>query len=209
VWHLVTVAPNAERRVSYGLALFDFPHHVFRLSLQVVVRGQLRERLRPAFPGYGFVRVGDRWSELKQVGGVTGFVRGTGGDIAFVSDAVVMDLLACCSSDHPDDEVFVTSPRASTRFRTGDRVRIANWSYDTVATFERMVGLDKALVTLEWFGRSVSAQVDEADLSLDSEANQVDYLRPRRQRPRGRRRRLPKHLRHQGRSSPVALDVPR
>src|SRR5215831_17085758 len=106
-WSLVTVAPNAEARACYNMALFDFPHHVFKLPCQVVVRGQVRERLRPAFPGYAIVDVGDRWRELKEVSGVTGFVRGTEGHIAALSDTAVRDLLADCSPDHPDDEVLV------------------------------------------------------------------------------------------------------
>ena len=189
-WSLVTVAPNAETRACYNMALFDFPHHVFKLPCQVVVRGQVRERLRPAFPGYAIVDVGDRWRELKEVSGVTGFVRGTEGHIAALSDAAVRDLLAGCSPDHPDDEVLVVEPTQSERFRAGDRVRVSNWSYDTDAVFERVGRDGKAFVSLDWLGRQVTAEVDESELTLDTGENQGDYPRPKSRNRRRKRYRL-------------------
>jgi transcription antitermination factor NusG len=184
MWQLILVAPNSETRVSRvldeGLLLDAL---AFRVRRKVVVRGRVVVRRVPAFPGYVFVSAGASFEEIRRVIGVVDFVR-IGEAIAEISAAIVDELLDRAVED---GTLPLGEEPTSERFRPGDSVLIRNVSFDTRGVFRSLLDPGRAIIEVEWFGRSVPVEVAESELLLDNSDNRRDISRPSRKR-RNRRR---------------------
>lgn len=190
MWQLITVAPNSEARVSRILDEgLEVDALAFRIKRQTVVRGKIVFRRVAAFPGYIFVSGDASFDEIRSVIGVFDFVR-IGSDIAEIAASIVDNLLDLALDD---GTLPLGEEPVSTRFRSGDRVLIRNLNFDAIGVFQSLEANDRAIVLLDWFGRSVPASVAESDLTLDNRENQRDIPRPsriRRRRRVGKRERL-------------------
>ena len=174
-WTLAVTAPNRESHVSAILSSLEMDHRVFRVVSRIPINGQLIEVLRPVFPGYVFVKPAESREVVLSIVGVVGFVRF--GDEIIDVDQVVENL------DEESDGTCVLpwSEREEIEegFIAGDKVRIKGGiAQGFVATFSRYLNRGRAIVLLDYMGRSVPFTVADEDLE------EVEVLKWRRRRHR-------------------------
>lgn len=178
-WALATTMPNAEMRVSERLDKIDLPHYLFLRRFRVAHRGQLVERLKPAFPSYIIVPMATCWDLVRHVSGVIGVVA-FGSQPAAVRPAVIEGLVAACGGGK-----VLPLEEPEKQFKFGDEV-VVDSVVDMVGTFQYSLGDDRAVVLVEWLGRSVFVNVKECELRKKSELVAKPSDR-RRQHQRSRR----------------------
>jgi hypothetical protein len=173
--------PACEFRVARQLSKYNFPHHVFKIKRRIAIRGRARDRFLPAFPTYIFVgNIEQQWEFLRERCGIVRFLHRE------IPPGIVPGLVAMVDANG----VFPTTETLSRRFKSGQRVRIIGTSAlaGQLATFERMIDNDIALVLIPWLGRSVPLSLDERDLMPE---NHSGVTRRKRRGRRNRRRSNP------------------
>jgi transcription antitermination factor NusG len=179
-WALATTWPNGERRVCDELAKREVAFHAFKRKILVAHRGCLLEKLVPAFPRYVFVPFSICWDVVRQIVGVVSLVS-FDNKPALVRSSIVEDLKARSINDVLiEDEV-----RSTSKFNYGDEVVLINLTstFTQVGKYHHSDGTGRAVVILEWMGRSIFVNVDECDLALKVKS----FKQKRRNRQRRRR----------------------
>ena len=146
---------QAPLAVGKRLTRRGLEHHLFKLKVRRLRRGQMRDEVTPAFGRYVFTRVEPaRREELRQVLGVYGFVRDGSGAPAQVSDSVVSELLTRAPSE------ILPTPEQPCGFRHGERVIVhgAGLVAGYFGIFQHPVDDEHAVIEQEWLGRTVSVK---------------------------------------------------
>ena len=145
----------------------------------------------PLFPGYMFLRLdpeNDGWPTFRPSHKIVGYVR-SGGEIPFLSDEVVNDLMVRVSSINQGGKLPIV-------FQEGDFVDVTTSSFNTTAKVLESGNSSKGTikVLLEFMGRLINAEVPwqhvqplapESPSENNYSANGQSRL-PRRTRGKGR-----------------------
>lgn len=165
-WALATTHPNIESRVASSLADAGLHLQLFFVKTMTVVRGVLTPALRPAFPRYLFVRAEERWREILEISGVSGFLTNEEGYPAKIDNMVVDGLLA--RSVFENNKIILNVPPRQSRFKFGDSVQIIGNSLISgrKGMFQHLTGDVHAALLVEVMGRFISFRVPESELVL-------------------------------------------
>jgi transcription termination factor NusG len=156
-WSLAQVQPNRELSIARALTRHEFPNHVFKVKKQSVSRGRHVDHMRPAYPGYIFLVVGNAWQTLRERFGITRYVHRD------LPPGIVPALVS--TADTNDVLPIVDMP--SMRFSHGERVRVQGTTSllsGQIGIFQHLVNETDAIVLLPWLGRWVPTLLDERDL---------------------------------------------
>lgn len=164
-WHVVTTHPHREFSVEQELAQLGVDCLLFLTRTSRLVKGRLLKSLAPAFPRYLFVRLSDETKNLvSEIRGFVGFLCDAATmDPTRVPQSTVDEMLSRCDGNRVVRDEVVVAPR----FSPGDRVQIigtANALHGYVGKFEHAMSRERACVLIDWLGRSVPVEVDEACL---------------------------------------------
>jgi len=184
-WSLVSTAPQTEQKVAAALAQMELAHRLFMIRCKSVRNGKVIERLAPMFSRYVFVRPENRWRDVREVHGVTRFVK-FGGEYATVSDAVIDGLSTASRGD------IFSAEATPSRFQPGDKVRINGGVFHAhEGTYGRTLEDCCALVFLEAMGRVVGIRMAEKNIEPVVQQESWRQRKPkspsRRKRQRQRR----------------------
>jgi hypothetical protein len=179
-WALAVTAPNLENAVSAEMARRSLAHILFKVRSLSVTRGRVFERLRPAFPGYVFVRHADYYDVIA-IDRVS-YVVPKNLPPEVVPDGIVGALVQRCDGG----DVFPTVDIPA-RFKRGDRVTVGGSGAlaGFYGVFDRLLNRGRAIVFVPWLGGVAPAEIDESDLVLVN----VSCVKKRKRGKRGRRRR--------------------
>lgn len=185
-WALAVVRSGTEWAASAELTRLGHPHLWFKRRVQAVVRGQVVERLRPAFPRYFWLPLSGAWQALRECTRMVYLVP-PGEAVARVPAEEIERLRASCSGG----DVFPLSIMGGveSRFRSGDRVRLGGmsaWS-GQVGSYQYAIGDGMAIVLVEGMGRWITVPMDERDLE---DGSRLPGKRRRRKRYRRRHNQL-------------------
>jgi transcription antitermination factor NusG len=166
IWAVASTHPNIEARVASKLEAAGFALQMFWVRTTTVLHGALVNHFRPAFPRYLFVQAEERWRELREISGVTGFLTDSEGYPARVSGLVVEDLMRR-STVMFGKTVLVVPPRQS-KFKFGDNVQVIGNSLISgrKGIFQQLSGDVHATLLIEVMGRFIPFRVPESDLVL-------------------------------------------
>jgi transcription antitermination factor NusG len=179
-YQLIMVAPNTEASVSRTLAALNFEHWIFRIKRKIVLRGQVIERLVPAFPGYIFVLARNAWITIKSIIGVRSFVS-FGEQLCDVPVRVVEDLCAQCDQDG----VLRWAQEPTSPFALDELISVTLAQGILLqGRFQYLLTPDRAMVLVDWMGRMVCVSVRVSECK--AVASQAQPSR-RRHRPRYRK----------------------
>lgn len=195
-WSLAITAVNSEGLVARELQRRGFPYIYFKRRTFAARRGQLVERILPAFPRYVFVDAAQCWDVLRHVGRVIGLVI-VGDEVGKVSGEVIERLVDRCDGGDVLPPVPIPEP-----FQKGDRVVIGGYGpaaglSGTYASLADESGKLRLLV--DFMGRYVAFDIDERDVS-GVVAEQA--LKPKRKRKRKRWRRGKRPMDHTAAEAP-------
>jgi transcription antitermination factor NusG len=163
-WSILITQPNCENKVCRALKEREYPHYCFKLRQEVVKRGVVVEKFRPAFPRYIFVAANEKWSEIKELAGVYKFIMF--GEYVAILSQDMMDAFVQSSTKLTNDElVLIFTEKPSENFSPGTRVRICNGiASGFFGTFQYLIAPDRALVLVDWMGRQVPLSILECNL---------------------------------------------
>lgn len=165
-WAIAATHPNIEARVARRLQDAGLLVRLFWVRTTTVLQGAVVNQFKPAFPRYLFVKAEERWREIREIGGIVGFLRDLEGYPARVDDVVVDGLLqrstAVC-----EKTVLVVPPRQS-KFKFGDNVQVVGNSLISgrKGMFQQLSGDMHATLLIEVMGRFIPFRVPEAELVL-------------------------------------------
>lgn len=161
VWIVVNAHPNREQEAATHLRNQGYEAYVPVMRKQIRHARQVREVLRPLFPGYLFVRLDSsriRWRPILSTVGVRSVVC-MGESPCIVPFALIDDLKLL-----EKDGVIV---RASLSLQVGDAVRIAHGAFDGLAG--KIIGLsekDRLIVLIDFLNRPVRVTLPGDYLSV-------------------------------------------
>jgi hypothetical protein len=159
-WALVTTMPSTELVVSQDLERRLLPHRLFKRRMRVAHRGRLVERLVPAFPRYVFVPEEDCFSLVENIPNLTGVVSFGRDRPARVRQHVIDQIAASCTSD---DVLVEAEDSSRTGLKFGDEIFV-DAAIRGRGRYCHATGGGRAVVLIEWLGRSIFANVNECDL---------------------------------------------
>jgi transcription antitermination factor NusG len=182
-WSLAITAVNSERLVADELRRRGHPCLWFKRRVQTARRGQLVERILPAFPRYVFIYSDQCWDVLHHVGRVVGLVV-VGDEIGRVSGEVVDQLVDRCGGGDVLPPEAIPEP-----FSKGAKVIVGGFgpAAGLSGTYDALAESGKLRVMFDFMGRIVPIDIDARDVS----GVLAESVKPKRKRKRrGRRRKV-------------------
>jgi transcriptional antiterminator RfaH len=159
-WAAINTHANQERTALANLARQAYHAYCPQIMKRVRHARQVREVMRPMFPGYVFVAYQPGltpWRPILSTFGVRALVR-CGNDISTLDDAFVRELKA--------REVDGTILRPEPHYRVGQQVRITGGALDSlVATIVEMDERDRLVVLMDLLNSKVRVKLDAADVA--------------------------------------------
>ena len=159
-WYVAQVKPNGFTRAEVNLDRQGFETFMPLRPKTVRHARQMRDVLRPVFPGYLFIKFGSEradWRKINSTFGVSKLISFEAGRPAPVPDALMAGLRARCDDNHVlqslDD------------LRTGERVRMLSGAFaDFVGEVEKMVADDCVRLLFELMGQKTRVDVPRGDV---------------------------------------------
>ena len=159
-WYVAQVKPNGFARAGANLDRQGFETFMPLRSKTVRHARQMRDVLRPIFPGYLFIKFGSEsadWRKINSTFGVSKLISFEAGKPAPVPDALVTGLRARC------DEYQVLQPLDD--LRNGERVRMVSGAFaDFVGEVEEIVANDCVRLLFELMGQTTRVDVPRGDV---------------------------------------------
>lgn len=163
-WYVLHTKSRFENVVHDGLVKKSVNVFLPRVLIQSRRRDRKKMIRVPLFPGYVFVKTDlnplAHLEILKTVGAVR--LIGNKNEPLPVPDNVIDSLKIMTGGDLPIE--------TGSRFQAGDRVVVVNGPFTgVVGTFVRYKGGGRVIVDVEALGQYAAVEVDEADVSIQSE----------------------------------------
>jgi hypothetical protein len=179
-WAIALVAPNSERHVAYMLDRYRFPFHVFWERMRCVYRGKVKERTRPLFSRYAFIKPENIFDIRNCVSAVYSALA-FGDQLALVAHPTVQAL--CDVADQNDVLPYI---EPSNKFHDGTQIIVMGDGplCDRHGTYRKALRHGRALIMVDMFGQMVPAEVDETELSTLSQQQRMRRQDRRRRRHR-------------------------
>lgn len=159
-WYVAQVKPNGFERAEVNLVRQGFETFMPLRCETVRHARQMRDVLRPVFPGYLFIKFGSQradWRKINSTFGVSRLISFEAGKPAPVPDALMAGLRARC------DDHQVLQPLDD--LRTGERVRMLSGAFaDFVGEVEEMVANDCVRLLFELMGQTTRVDVPWGDV---------------------------------------------
>ncbi len=159
-WYVAQVKPNGFARAEANLDRQGFETFMPLRRKTVRHARQMRDVLRPVFPGYLFIKFGSKradWRKINSTFGVSKLISFESGKPAPVPDSLMAGLRAR-SDDH-----HVLQPLDD--LRAGERVRMISGAFaDFVGEVEEMVANDCVRLLFELMGQTTRVDVPRADV---------------------------------------------
>ena len=159
-WYVAQIKPNGLARAEANLDRQGFETFMPLRRRTVRHARQMRDVLRPVFPGYLFVKFGSEradWRKVNSTFGVSKLISFEVGKPAPVPDALIAGLRARC------DDHFVFQPVDD--LRTGARVRMLSGAFaDFVGEVEKMVANDRVRLLFDLMGQTTRVDVPRGDV---------------------------------------------
>lgn len=159
-WYVAQIKPNGFDRAIANLARQGFQTFSPMQNKTVRHARQLKNVLRPVFPGYLFVEFGAErsdWRKINSTFGVSKLISFEAGTPAPVPDALMAGLRARCDNHHvlqPLDDLH-----------SGERVRMLSGAFaDFVGEVEAMVANDCVRLLFELMGQATRVDVPLGDV---------------------------------------------
>lgn len=159
-WYVAQVKPNGFARAEANLNRQGFETFMPLRSMTVRHARQMRDVLRPVFPGYLFIKFGSEradWRKINSTFGVSKLISFEAAKPAPVPDPLMAGLRARCDDHHvlqPLDDL-----------RTGERVRMLSGAFaDFVGEVEEMVANDCVRLLFELMGQTTRVDVPQGDV---------------------------------------------
>lgn len=159
-WYVAQVKPNGFARAEANLKKQDFETFMPLRRKTVRHARQMREVLRPVFPGYIFIRFGaarSDWRKINSTFGVRKLISFETGKPAPVPDALMAGLRARCDIEHvlqPLDDL-----------QAGEQVRMLSGAFaDFVGEIETFVANDCVRLLFDFMGQAIKLDVPRADV---------------------------------------------
>ena len=159
-WYVAQVKPNGFARAEANLDRQGFETFMPLRRKTVRHARQMRDVLRPVFPGYLFIKFGSEradWRKINSTFGVSKLISFEAGKPAPVPDALMAGLRARC------DDHQILQPLDD--LRTGERVRMLSGAFaDFVGEVEEMVSNDCVRLLFELMGQTTRVDVPRGDV---------------------------------------------
>ena len=183
-WALAITTRGGERLASAELARWQFPHHIFWLRVEQVRRGRVHERLVPAFARYVFVPFADCWRIVENIWHVCSLVK-CGDEPVCAPENEVENLVERCGGTN------VLPYVVPAKFTQGDAVVINGYGplRDLKGFYDHALGSGRACLLLDWMGRMVPVEVEEAEVELATVAAAAAAVAKKRNSGRWQKRR--------------------
>ena len=154
-WYLAQLKPNGFERASCNLNRQNFDTFMPMCRRTIRHARQLKEVLRPIFPGYIFVRFGSQnsdWRKINSTLGVARLVSFCADKPAFVPEGLIVALLKRC------DERAVLRPLDD--LRAGEAVKMVSGSFaEFVGEIETFVAADRLRILFDFMGQKTRLDV--------------------------------------------------
>mgnify|MGYP005742402427 CR=1 FL=1 len=159
-WYVAQVKPNGFARAEANLDRQGFETFMPLRRKTVRQARQMREVLRPVFPGYLFIKFGSKradWRKINSTFGVSKLISFEAGKPVPVPDALMAGLHARCD-DHQILQPFDD-------LQTGASVRMLSGPFaDFVGEVEGMVANDCVRLLFELMGQTTRVDVPQGDV---------------------------------------------
>ena len=159
-WYVAQVKPNGFARAEANLKKQGFETFMPLRRKTVRHARQMREVLRPVFPGYIFTRFGaarSDWRKINSTFGVSKLISFEAGKPAPVPDALMAGLRARCDAGQvlqPLDDL-----------QAGEQVRMLSGAFaDFVGEIETFVASDGVRLLFDFMGQATKLDVRRADV---------------------------------------------
>ena len=159
-WYVAQIKPNDFARAEANLGRQGFETFMPLRSRTVRHARQMRDVLRPVFPGYLFVKFGSEradWRKINSTLGVSKLISSEAGKPTPVPNSLMAGLRARC------DNCQVLKPLDD--FCTGERVRMLSGAFaDFIGEIEEMVPNDGVRLLFELMGQTTRIDVPRCDV---------------------------------------------
>ena len=159
-WYVAQLKPNSFARAEANLKKQGFETFMPLRRKAVSHARQMREVLRPVFPGYIFTRFGaarSDWRKINSTFGVSKLISFEAGKPAPVPDALMAGLRARCNAGQvlqPLDDL-----------QAGEQVRMLSGAFaDFVGEVETFVANDGVRLLFDFMGQATKLDVPRADV---------------------------------------------
>lgn len=156
-WFVIRSRPQQETRAVVNLERQGFIAYLPRYARVQRRGGRLVRSIRPVFPRYLFVQLGDAkrgWSLINSTFGVSALVSIAGIPVE-VPRSIVEEI-----QDREDADGLVKLGRGRT-FATGDRVRVVSGAFaESIGLFDTVVDSERVAILLDTLGRKVRVILD-------------------------------------------------
>ena len=159
-WYVAQLKPNSFARAEANLKKQGFETFMPLRRKTVRHARQMREVLRPVFPGYIFIRFGaasSDWRKINSTFGVSKLISFEAGKPAPVPDALMAGLRARCDAGQvlqPLDDL-----------QAGEHVRMLSGAFaDFVGEVETFVANDGVRLLFDFMGQATKLDVPRADV---------------------------------------------
>ena len=161
IWAVANTRPHKEHIALENLTRQDFRAYCPVVRKSVRHARQVRDALRPLFPGYLFVEVNQDlqcWRPILSTFGVRTLVH-CGEQLCVIDEGFVQSLKA--------REIDGAIVRPTSPYKVGQRVRLANGPFEgLVANIIEMDQKDRLLVLMDLLGRPVRVRVDSRSVTM-------------------------------------------
>ena len=159
-WAVANTAPNKEALAREGLERQDFNVYCPMIRKRVRHARQVRDVLRPLFPGYLFVQVPrerHRWRPIDSTTGVRRLVK-SGDTPGLIDDTFVRALRA--------REIDGAIVKPTVPYGIGQSIRITSGALEgQIATIIEMNERDRLLILMQLLNRPVKVHVFASDVT--------------------------------------------
>ena len=159
-WYVAQLKPNGFERAISNLNRQNFDTFMPMRCKTVSHARQLKEVLRPIFPGYIFVRFGSQqsdWRKINSTFGVARLVSFRAQKPAAVPEGLMLALMERC------DEKAVLRPLDD--LKTGEAVKMMTGSFaEFVGEIEAFVAADRLRILFDFMGQKTRLDVPRGDV---------------------------------------------
>jgi transcriptional antiterminator RfaH len=159
-WYVAQLKPNGFERAISNLNRQNFETFMPMRRKTVTHARQLKEVLRPIFPGYIFVRFGSQhsdWRKINSTFGVGRLVSFRAQQPAAVPEGLMLALMERC------DEKAVLRPLDD--LKAGEAVKMMTGSFaEFVGEIEAFVAADRLRILFDFMGQKTRLDVPRGDV---------------------------------------------
>ena len=159
-WYVAQLKPNGFERAVANLKRQNFETFMPLRRKTVRHARQMRDVLRPVFPGYLFIRFGaarSDWRKINSTFGVSQLISFEKAVPSVVPDALMAGLQARC------DKAQVLQPLAD--LKAGERVKVLSGAFaEFIGEIETFVADDCVRLLFDFMGQTSKVDVPRADL---------------------------------------------